>query len=111
MTDVLDEYLMGHLSDYDDKKFSNASKEDLKMSDKDESERKRDRVRHAMGWHGMQDAGCGTWWAGCMGGKLLLRLGWGLGLCTAPHSLHSKQLATRRAGLDYRMACMASVLR
>ena len=44
-TDVIDEYVMGHLLEYDDKKFSDASREDLKMSDKDEKEKKRDKVR------------------------------------------------------------------
>ncbi|GFR49495.1 hypothetical protein Agub_g11413 [Astrephomene gubernaculifera] len=42
-TDVLDEYVMGHLLDYDDKKFANASKEDLKLADKDEVEKKKDK--------------------------------------------------------------------
>ncbi|KAG2435339.1 hypothetical protein HXX76_007412 [Chlamydomonas incerta] len=42
-TDVLDEYVMGHLLDYDDRKFSNASKEDLKLTDKDEVEKKKDK--------------------------------------------------------------------
>ncbi|EFJ49245.1 hypothetical protein VOLCADRAFT_80696 [Volvox carteri f. nagariensis] len=42
-TDVLDEYVMGHLLDYDDKKFVNASKDDLKLSDKDEVEKKKDK--------------------------------------------------------------------
>eukprot|EP00877_Chromochloris_zofingiensis_P005364 jgi/Chrzof1/14829/Cz09g17250.t1 len=32
-TDVLDEYLMGHLTEYDDKKFANISKEDLEVGD------------------------------------------------------------------------------
>jgi heat shock protein beta len=43
LTDVLDEYLMQHLLEYDDKKFQDAAKEDLKMSDKDEQEKKRDK--------------------------------------------------------------------
>lgn len=42
-TDVLDEYVMQHLLEYDDKKFQNASKEDLKLADKDEKEKKRDK--------------------------------------------------------------------
>lgn len=42
-TDVLDEYVMQHLLDYDDKKLANASKEDLKLADKDETEKKRDK--------------------------------------------------------------------
>ena len=50
-TDVLDEYVMGHLLDYDDKKFSNASKEDLKLTDKDEVEKKKDKVGRR-GWGG-----------------------------------------------------------
>ncbi|MEW5297802.1 MAG: hypothetical protein WDW36_000986 [Sanguina aurantia] len=43
-TDVLDEYVMGHLLEFDDKKFANASKEDLKLSDKDEKEVKKDKA-------------------------------------------------------------------
>jgi heat shock protein beta len=43
-TDVLDEYVMGHMLEFDDKKFADATKEDLKMSDKDEKEKKRDKV-------------------------------------------------------------------
>ncbi|GFH24560.1 heat shock protein 90B, partial [Haematococcus lacustris] len=42
-TDVLDEYVMQHMVDYEDKKFANASKEDLKMADKDEVEKKKDK--------------------------------------------------------------------
>jgi heat shock protein 90kDa beta len=42
-TDVLDEYLMQHLQEFDDRKFASASKEDLKMSDQDDKERKRDK--------------------------------------------------------------------
>ena len=34
---------MQHLQEFDDKKFSSASKEDLKLSDKDDKERKRDK--------------------------------------------------------------------
>lgn len=40
-TDVLDEYVMQHLLDYDDFKFQDATKEDLKLSDKDEKENKK----------------------------------------------------------------------
>jgi HSP90 family molecular chaperone len=39
-TDVLDEYTMQHLLEFDDKKFANVSKENLKLGDKDEEERK-----------------------------------------------------------------------
>lgn len=34
--------------DYEDKKFVNAAKEDLKMTDKDEKEKKRDKVGAAV---------------------------------------------------------------
>eukprot|EP00983_Pelagomonas_calceolata_P082676 1155993-Pelagomonas_calceolata.AAC.1 len=34
-----------HVPDYEDKAFANASKEDLKMADKDEQEKKKDKVR------------------------------------------------------------------
>ncbi len=33
-----------HLLDFEDKKFINVSKEDVKMTDKDEQEKKRDKV-------------------------------------------------------------------
>mmetsp|Transcript_23842 Transcript_23842/g.61219 ORF Transcript_23842/g.61219 Transcript_23842/m.61219 type:complete len:430 (+) Transcript_23842:1-1290(+) len=42
-TDALDEYMMQQLTEYDDLKFQNASKENLKMSDKDSKERKREK--------------------------------------------------------------------
>jgi len=42
-TDVMDEYMMQHMLEYEDKKFADASKEDLKMTDKDEKEKKRDK--------------------------------------------------------------------
>eukprot|EP00240_Pyramimonas_obovata_P003515 CAMPEP_0118921756 /NCGR_PEP_ID=MMETSP1169-20130426/929_1 /TAXON_ID=36882 /ORGANISM="Pyramimonas obovata, Strain CCMP722" /LENGTH=833 /DNA_ID=CAMNT_0006862535 /DNA_START=48 /DNA_END=2549 /DNA_ORIENTATION=+ len=38
-TDPLDEYLMQNLTEFDDKKFANASKEDLSFGDKDEVEK------------------------------------------------------------------------
>jgi heat shock protein beta len=43
-TDVLDEYVMQHMTEYDDKKFSDASKDELKMRDQDEKESKRDKA-------------------------------------------------------------------
>ncbi|GMH34447.1 hypothetical protein BSKO_02281 [Bryopsis sp. KO-2023] len=39
-TESMDEYLMQHLSEYDDIKFQNASKENLKFGDKDDKNRK-----------------------------------------------------------------------
>lgn len=33
-----------HVPDYEDKAFANASKEDLKLADKDEEEKKKDKV-------------------------------------------------------------------
>merc|ERR1719409_117025 len=38
-TDPLDEYLMQNLTEFDDKKFANASKEDLSFGDKDDEEK------------------------------------------------------------------------
>ena len=35
---------MQHMVEYDDKKFADASKDELKMRDKDEKESKRDKV-------------------------------------------------------------------
>ncbi len=43
-TDVLDEYMMQQLLEYDDRKFANASKDDLKLTDEDDKERKQDKV-------------------------------------------------------------------
>eukprot|EP00245_Coleochaete_scutata_P004390 TRINITY_DN1689_c0_g1_i1.p1 TRINITY_DN1689_c0_g1~~TRINITY_DN1689_c0_g1_i1.p1 ORF type:complete len:830 (-),score=288.69 TRINITY_DN1689_c0_g1_i1:525-3014(-) len=40
-TDPIDEYLMQNLTEYDEKKFQNASKEDLKIGEKDEDEKKK----------------------------------------------------------------------
>jgi len=44
-TEVLDEYVMQHMVEYDDKKFADASKDDLKLREKDEKESRRDKVR------------------------------------------------------------------
>jgi hypothetical protein len=43
-TDVLDEYMMQHLLEFDDKKFSNVSKDNLKLGDKDDEEKKEYKV-------------------------------------------------------------------
>ncbi|KAI3433912.1 hypothetical protein D9Q98_003714 [Chlorella vulgaris] len=40
MTDPLDEYVMQNVQEFEDKEFANVSKEDLKMGDKDEVEKK-----------------------------------------------------------------------
>lgn len=42
-TEVLDEYVMQHMVEYDDKKFADASKDDLKLREKDEKESRRDK--------------------------------------------------------------------
>ncbi len=42
-TDVLDEYVVQHLMEYDGMKLSDASKDGLKLTDKDEKEKKRDK--------------------------------------------------------------------
>jgi heat shock protein beta len=42
-TDPIDEYLMQNLTEFDDKKFANASKEDLKFDDKDDDEKAREK--------------------------------------------------------------------
>lgn len=42
-TDVLDEYVMQHVLDYDDHKFANVAKEDLKLGDKDSKHKQRDK--------------------------------------------------------------------
>ena len=43
---VIDEYLMQNLTEFDDKKFANASKEDLKFDDKDDEEKATLKVSH-----------------------------------------------------------------
>ncbi len=43
-TDSIDEYMMQNLPDYDDKKFQNASKEDLKLGDKDKKQKQADKA-------------------------------------------------------------------
>lgn len=63
-TDVLDEYVMQHLLEYDDKKFQNASKEDLKLSDKDEKEKKRDKELKE------EFKDLTKWWKGVLGDKV-----------------------------------------
>ena len=44
-TDAIDEYMMQNLTEYDDFKFQNASKEDLKMGDTDEAAKARGPTR------------------------------------------------------------------
>lgn len=40
-TDPIDEYVTGQLTEFDDKKFQDATKEDLKVGDRDEGEKKK----------------------------------------------------------------------
>ena len=42
-TDPIDEYVMQHLTEYDDKKLQNASKDNLKLGGKDDKEKKSDK--------------------------------------------------------------------
>lgn len=44
LVDSLDEYMMQQLTEYEDLKFQNASKENLKMSDKDDKEKKKEKA-------------------------------------------------------------------
>lgn len=60
-TDVLDEYLVQHLVDYDDKKLSDASKDGMRMSDKDEKQKKRDKELKAQFKHLTE------WWKTALG--------------------------------------------
>lgn len=48
-TDPIDEYLMQNLTDFEDHKFANASKEDLKFDDKDDDEKAKQKVRCSQG--------------------------------------------------------------
>jgi heat shock protein beta len=43
-TDPIDEYVMQNLTEFDDKKFANASKEDLKFGDRDDEEKAREKA-------------------------------------------------------------------
>lgn len=40
-TDPIDEYVTGQLTEFDDKKFQDATKEDLKVGERDEDEKKK----------------------------------------------------------------------
>ena len=40
LTDAVDEYLMQNLTEFDDKKFQNASKDDLKIANRDKTKEK-----------------------------------------------------------------------
>ena len=54
-TDALDEYMMGHVNEYDDKKFINISKDDLKLEEgKDEKAKEKRAAAHYKGLT--------TWW-------------------------------------------------
>lgn len=59
-TDALDEYVMGHVSEYDDKKFINVSKDDLKLEETDEEKAKEKRAA-------AHYKGLATWWKGAIG--------------------------------------------
>ena len=51
-TDPVDEYVAQHLSEYDDKKLQNASKENLKLGGKDDKEKKSDKkLKASLGHH------------------------------------------------------------
>merc|ERR1712223_1480615 len=43
-TDPIDEYVMQNLTEFDDKKFANASKEELKFGDKDDEEKAKEKA-------------------------------------------------------------------
>jgi heat shock protein beta len=59
-TDALDEYVMGHVNEYDDKKFINVSKDDLKLEETDEEKAKEKRAA-------AHYKGLATWWKGAIG--------------------------------------------
>ena len=46
-TDAVDEYVMQHMPEYDEKKFQNASKDNLKLGGKDDKEKKADKALRA----------------------------------------------------------------
>lgn len=43
-TDAVDEYVMQHLTEFDNRKLQNAAKENLKLGDKDEKEKKKEKA-------------------------------------------------------------------
>lgn len=43
-TDPVDEYVMQHLTEFDNKKLQNAAKENLKLGDKDEKEKTKEKA-------------------------------------------------------------------
>lgn len=47
LTEAVDEYMMTHLTEFDDKKFQDASKDDLKLGKDDKKGLKKLRVRAA----------------------------------------------------------------
>lgn len=68
MTDVLDEYVMAQLTEYEDLKFINISKEDLKLGDEKEGSLK-----------GLKEkmAPLTKWWKEQLGDKVRRGVGWG----------------------------------
>ena len=51
LTEAVDEYMMTHLTEFDDKKFQDASKDDLKLGKDDKKGLKKLRVRAAVRTH------------------------------------------------------------
>ena len=49
-TDAIDEYMMQHLSEYDDRKLINISKDNLKLGGKDKDEKAADKAFKVWGW-------------------------------------------------------------
>ncbi|KAK9835529.1 hypothetical protein WJX74_002421 [Apatococcus lobatus] len=60
LTDAVDEYMMSNLPEYDEKKFQNAAKDDLKLGGK--KGKKEKRVREAF-------KGLTAWWKGLLGAE------------------------------------------
>lgn len=56
-TDPLDEYVMGHVNEYEDKSFINVSKDDLKLEEDDQSKETDKKAQKAY-------AGVAKWWKG-----------------------------------------------
>jgi hypothetical protein len=57
-TEPMDEYMMTHLTEFDDKKFQDASKDDVKLGKEDKKGLKKFKVRHGVWRHDQ----CVTCW-------------------------------------------------
>jgi heat shock protein 90kDa beta len=76
-TDALDEYVMGHVNEYEDKKFINVSKDDLKLEETDEEKAKEKRAA-------AHYKGLASWWKSAIGDTSISAVKTSRRLSTAP---------------------------